>query len=312
MTEARFIVSLDCEGKWGMADKLEPYHHELLTDEALANVYRDIIALFGRHQIAATFAFVMAFTLDAAERARFRHLLDADDGKHGEWLSHYQRARDQGDLAGWFQPEALEIVRANPEHEIACHSFCHRPLAEELLSAEGAAAELDAAEEVARAKRLTLRTFIFPRNKVGNLPALSEHGYLGYRDERSHGPGRIGRVLALAEELHLWPKPERAARPAAGELVCIPAGYFFNWRRGLRRRIPPALTVRRWKNLLDRTAAKGGVAHLWLHPHNLITAPETKDTLDEVLAHAAKLCSEGRLRNVTQEAYCREILAPSV
>ena len=28
----RFIISLDCEGKWGMADKLQPYHHRLLTD----------------------------------------------------------------------------------------------------------------------------------------------------------------------------------------------------------------------------------------------------------------------------------------
>jgi peptidoglycan/xylan/chitin deacetylase (PgdA/CDA1 family) len=304
-----FIVSLDCEGKWGMADKLQPYHHRLLTDEALARVYEDAVALFNRHDIPATFAFVMAFTMDAGERARFAQLFDVDDSRSGGWLSYFRAARRDGKLAGWFQPRALDTVRKHPQHEVASHSFCHRSLADDALSAEDARSELDAAEAIAAAKGLSLKTFVYPRNKVGNVPALVEKGYIGYRAERSLPPGHLGRIKTLADELNIWPRPEQRAQRGEHAIQCIPAGLFFNWRSGARRAIPPAITVQRWKTLLDRTAADGGVAHLWLHPHNLITAPDTRETLELVLAHAARHAARGRLKLVTQEAYCREQLA---
>ena len=73
--------------------------------------------------------------------------------------------------------------------------------------------------------------------------------------------------------------------------------------------MPRAVTVRRWKTLLDRAADTGGVAHLWFHPHNFITAPSTRRTLDDILAHAARLRDAGRLEIVTQEQYCEALLA---
>jgi peptidoglycan/xylan/chitin deacetylase (PgdA/CDA1 family) len=302
----RFIVSLDCEGKWGMADDLKPYHHRLVTDDSLARVYDELVGLFGRYVLPATFAFVLAFTLNAAERERFAPLFEVDDSRQGGWLSHFHAARQRGALGGWFQPHALEAVRQAPQHEIACHSFCHRPMSS--LSAADAAAELEAAKSVAAFKGLTFRTFVYPRNKVEHVQALAQQGYLGYRDERRRLPGHLGRATALLEELNLWALPERRPGPTQAP-VCIPAGFFFNWRHGARRGIPPAVTVERWRRLLDRAAERDEVAHLWLHPHNLLTARETKSTLEAVLTHAARLASAGRLEPVTQETFCREILA---
>jgi peptidoglycan/xylan/chitin deacetylase (PgdA/CDA1 family) len=304
-----FIVSLDCEGKWGMADKLQPYHHRALTDAALARVYDDIVDMFGRHDIPATFAFVLAFVMNEAERAKFAHLFEVDDRQTGGWLSYFRDARRAGKVDGWFQPRALDSVQRHAQHEIACHGFCHRSLADGALSPDQARDELDAAELVAQHKGLTLRTFVYPRNKVGNLEVLAEKGYLGYRAERPHPPGRRARLRALAEELNLWPRPEEAIAPGPGQVTCIPAGFFFNWRFGPRRAVPGRVTVRRWKTLLERTAANGGVAHLWLHPHNLITAPDTRETLEPVLAHAAALRATRGLKIVTQETYCRQIVA---
>lgn len=300
----RFIISLDCEGKWGMADVLEDYHHRLLTDEALAKVYGEIVAQFAAHDMPATFAFVMAFTLDAEQRRQFDHFL-ADSGRKDAWLEHFWADRRAGRTSGWFQPEALEIVRRDGRHEIGCHGFCHRDLADGAISDEGAEAELEAAAAAARLKGVELRTFVFPRNSVGHVALLGRRGYIGYREARPVG----SRVGALAQELNLWPEPEAAARPAPGDPVAIPAGYFLNWRFGPRRYVPRAVTVRRWKTLLDRAADTGGVAHLWFHPHNFITAPSTRDTLEEILAYANRLRADGRLRAVTQEQYCRELLA---
>jgi len=307
--KGRFIVSLDCEGKWGMADKLQPYHDRLLTDEALARVYEDIVDLFERHEIAATFAFVLAFTMDESERARFARLFEIEDFVGDVWLSHFRKARQQGRLGGWFQPRALDTVQRRARHEIACHGFCHRSLADRAARPTDAATELDAAETVAQSKGLSLQTLVYPRNAVGNLRALVQKGYLGFRDERPRPPGRLGPIKSMVDELNLWPQPEAPARGTYGDIVRIPAGNFFNWRFGPRRLVPPAVTVRRWTTLLNRAADTGGVAHLWFHPHNLITGPETREPLEAVLKHASRLARMGRLEVVTQEAYCRQEMA---
>ncbi len=301
----RFIISLDCEGKWGMADKLEPYHQQL-TNGALARVYADLVDLFGRYEIAATFAFVMAFTLTEEERERFAERLNPRPGEADSWMAHYWAAQARGDVEGWFQPDALEMVRAAPQHEVAGHSFCHRPLGDRSISPEGAEAELAAAGAVATAKALNLRTFVFPRNEIGHLGVLRAAGYCGYRELLVHPAGRLGRAMRLVQEFNVRPRPQPVAPPRSDGLVPIPAGYFFNWRFGARRRVPIAITVARWKHLIDR-CARGGVAHLWLHPHNLITAPDTRVSLEAVLAHAARRRDQGLLQIQTQQQYCAAV-----
>jgi peptidoglycan/xylan/chitin deacetylase (PgdA/CDA1 family) len=303
-----FIISLDCEGKWGMADHLKPYHRTLLTDRALADVYDRLVALFGRYEMPATFAYVMAFLLDPEERREFPALLDREEAGGDPWLRHYWADIEAGGSEGWFQPHALTAVKADARHEIACHSFCHRPMDDASLSAEHARAELAAAARVAELKQVALRTFIFSRNAVGNLPALAEAGYIGYREKLVRPDGRLGRIARLAEEFNIWPAVQMP-REAHQGMVPIPPGYFFNWRFGARRHVPPAFTLARWKSLLDRSARTGGVAHLWLHPHNLITAPSTAESLEAVLAHAARLRDAGRIKVLTQEAFSRTTLS---
>lgn len=294
-----------------MADDLQPYHHELLTDAALAEVYDRLVAMFARYDIPATFAYVMAFTLTPDERRAFDHILAPRDGSEDGWLRHYWQALREGGSEGWFQPHALEVVLADGRHEIACHSFCHRPLGDESISAEGARAELLAASEAARLKQVELATFVYPRNEVGHVDELRKAGYIGYRELLARPKGRAGRIVRIAEELNIRPRlqPPIPARPK--EVVRIPPGYFFNWRFGARRWIPASATVERWSSLLKRSADQGAVAHLWLHPHNLITSPNTAHVLDAVLGRAARLRDAGKLRIETQRSYCERLLAES-
>jgi peptidoglycan/xylan/chitin deacetylase (PgdA/CDA1 family) len=290
-----------------MADHLQPYHQTLLTDRALAEVYERLVALFRRYDCPATFAFVMAFLLDPEERRQFSALLSKEERGEDDWLRFFWDDIGAGGTEGWFQPHALEAVRADGRHEIACHSFCHRSMDDNTLSAAGARAELAAAARVAQLKQVELKTFIFPRNAVGNLPTLAEAGYLGYREKLSRPTGPLGRIMRLTEEMNIRPAVQKPRKVHQG-MVPIPPGYFFNWRFGARRYVPPAVTIARWTSLLDRSAQAGGVAHLWLHPHNLITAPDTASTLEAVLAHATRLRDAGRLRLQTQEDYCRALI----
>jgi len=301
-TPPAFIMSLDCEGKWGMADSLRPYHHRDLTDRNLAAAYAQLLEMLARHDIAATFAFVMAFTLTEAERQGFP-VLDRGDNAGDPWLRHYWASLDAGLSEGWHVPEAFDRVRDDKRHEIASHSFCHRPLGDGAIDEAGAAAELADAAEAARVKQVELRTLVFPRNQVGNLQAVKSAGYLGYRSRLDRPGGARGKAKALLDEFDTGAEPQSQLNAREG-LVAIPPGRFFNWRFGVRRLVPPQVTVARWRNQLDRCCREGGIVHLWLHPHNLITGPGTAEMLAEALGHVARLRDEGAIEVLTQRQYC--------
>jgi len=301
---ATFIMSLDCEGKWGMADHLQPYH-DALSNEALPQVYSLLLDMLRRYELRATFAFVMAFTLTPEERRQFDFALARRDRGTDPWLEPYWAAMESGRTQGWHCPAAFDLVRDAPGQEIACHSFCHRPLA--TIPGADAEAELSAAAKAAKLKGAQLSTFVFPRNEVGNLDALRTYGYAGYRERLRRPSGPLGKALSLAAEFNTHPVPQ-PQEAGDGQLIAIPPGYFFNWRFGARRRVPKEVTVARWSNLLKRSAREGGVAHLWLHPHNLITAPDTAEVLERVLSQVGEMQQRGEIRVETQEAYCRRLL----
>jgi peptidoglycan/xylan/chitin deacetylase (PgdA/CDA1 family) len=297
-----FIMSLDCEGKWGMADELRPFHHRDITGDNLKKAYRQLLDMLGRHDIRATFAFVMAFTLREEERGQF-DLLEERKNPGDSWLRYYWDSMKSGQGDGWHCPEAFEMVRNAGTHEIASHSFCHRPLDDESIDAAGAAEELAHAGKAAKLKQVEFKTLVFPRNHVGNLPAVRAAGYRGYRSQLRPRGVRVG---ALLEEFVTWRQPQRP--PSSGDaLVAIPAGHFFNWRFGLRKLVPPAVTIARWHNQLEACGRHGGVVHLWLHPHNLITGPDTAPVLDRVLGEVARLRDAGRIQVLTQDGYCEHL-----
>lgn len=305
----QFIISFDCEGKWGMADHLGPLEHSALDDASLAEAYDRLVSLLGRYGTPATFAFVMAFVLDRVEREEFGDLLRPID-QSDAWMNDAMRER-AAHPEGWFVPSSLARVIEGGIHEVACHGFSHRSLGEGEISASGVDRELEAAAAVASRKGLRLETMIFPRNRVGHLTALQRHGYRGYRTRRQERRLVPSPVANLAEEFNPLRSAEHVLTPQPGEIVAIPHGHFFNWRHGMRRAVPPAMTVWRWRAMLDQAANRGRVAHLWLHPHNFITGPGTWKPFELVLAHACRLREAGRLQIVTQADYCSAVSAPS-
>ena len=297
------IVSLDCEGKWGMADHLSRLHHTHMTNARLSRAYQLLVDLFRNYEVSATFAYVMAFVLSPAERREMADLLEPG-ARADPWMEHVWASWEAGWTEGWYLPDALDMVRNEGRHEIASHGFCHRPLDVRSISAHGAKSELAAAARAASLKGLAPTTFVYPRNQVGHLPALREAGFLGYRQGLPSGNSRLGRLVRLLQELNTSEAPQTVVPPRDDAPIPIPGGFFFNWRRGARRGVPTHTTHLRWRNLLDRAAGEGGVVHLWLHPHNLATAPSTAGVLEKVVAYAARLRDAGRITILTQEQYC--------
>jgi peptidoglycan/xylan/chitin deacetylase (PgdA/CDA1 family) len=306
-----FILSLDCEGKWGMADSLTPAHDMWLTSSNLRDAYRRLLDLFAEHRVAATFAFVMAFLLSPEEQREHDDLFQDHEINGINWLVNFRRAQAAGNLDGWSSPELLGMVQAHPEHEVGCHGYSHLPLDEQLVSRPVARHELAAATAIARLRGVSLKTFIYPRNLVGYPDELGREDFIGYRARLTSRAGMAGRAANLLTEFNPFTPPQTQVPGAIGSLVPIPSGHFFNWRTGPRRYVPKALTLERWKRMLDQAAASAGVVHLWLHPHNVISGPGTFDVLAGVLRHVAQLRDRGLITIHTQQRYCAA-LTPSV
>ena len=80
-----------------------------------------------------------------------------------------------------------------------------------------------------------------------------------------------------------------------------------NVRFGGRKLVPGRITIARWRHIIESACASGKVAHLWCHPENFLAAPDALDVLDEILSLVARRRDEGRLRVMTQAAYCAHI-----
>lgn len=276
-----FTLSLDCEGKWGVADLLGDFHHRTLGDARLHEAYSAITSLLEEKGMAATFAFTELFLRSRDELLS----LPVDELVHT--LPYARSAFDDlrsGSGEGWAAPWALEMV--GNRHEIACHGVTHTPWTD--MSRDQARYELSIVP------RPRGGTFIYPRNAVAHLDVLEEAGFAGYR----LAPPRTSRVRSLAREANLLTPAEPLPAPAG--LQPIPAGHFINWVSGLRRLVPPALTRLRARKILERAARSGGVAHFWTHPENIASAPGTLANLRAVLEEAAELRRQGRIEVMTQ------------
>jgi hypothetical protein len=305
MTKGSMIISLDCEGKWGMIDTLSAHHDEVITRSALTYAYDELTKLFKSYDVPVTFAFVMAFVLDASERNEFADYLVDYQFKGKSWLKNYTDAATSKKFDGWHFPEGLEMVRNNPAHEISCHSLRHSNFDQDHLQEADVELEMQGICAIAKKRQVDLKTFIFPRNKVGFLDQLCQNGFIGYRDKINTAKGLVRRMHSLASEFNVFEKSQPKTTTKKNEMVVIPSGYFFNWRFGARRCIPKALTVAKWKSAIDAACKSGEVVHLWFHPHNLIDGPTGLEVLADILRYATKRRDAGDLDILTQLDYCR-------
>ena len=299
---ARFILSLDCEGKWGSADILTAHHRRDLSDRKLAAAYRAILDLLDEYGIAATFAFAGLFSQSAKAFADLRPELERFSRFAPEYVQPALNDIDQTHGSGWHGHDLVEAVtNARSNHEVALHGVTHVPWTR--LNRDAAKAELHLFERLSGPVRQS-RTFVYPRNLVAHTQLLADHGFQGFRTARASR----SRTASLLSEFNLFERPD-ALSPGTG-IVAIPSGYFLNWRSGLRRVVPPVVTKLRARHLLDQ-ARDGGVVHYWLHPENVATAPTTIGLLQMLLREVAVRRDAGRCDVMTQIDYCRSLQQPN-
>jgi peptidoglycan/xylan/chitin deacetylase (PgdA/CDA1 family) len=304
-----FIISLDCEGKWGMSDHLTDHHHACLTNEKLNESYSKLIKILEENEIKATFAFVGAFTMSCDEYHAHKDWFPDVDINGQNWLSAFKQAASQNQFDGWFNPAAFEQVMKSGAHEIASHGFSHLPLAESLIKKEDLFREMELIRKVDELKGCSSKSFVYPRNRVGFVNELFESGFSGYRgsSEIKTKSRRMNRLGNLLGELNLSAPAQDHSDME--KIINIPAGYFLNWRYGLRKRIPISLTLKKWTNLIADAIKFEKVVHLWTHPHNFIDGDNMYFLLDKILKRVRDAVQRGELVNLTQLEYAEKRLS---
>jgi peptidoglycan/xylan/chitin deacetylase (PgdA/CDA1 family) len=295
---ARFILSFDCEGKWGAADDLTPRHQRELTDKRLSGAYGSILKILEEYDIPATFAFVGAFSQSPATFARIRPEIEALRSRAPAYLGPALRDID-GAAEGWHGHDCVDaVLQSRVAYEIALHGVTHVPWT--TVDASFAEAELQILQELEGPVRAS-RTFVYPRNLVDHTDILAKHGFAGFRTAHRART----RLSSYSSEFNVFERPEKPL--PRGEIVAIPAGFFLNWRSGLRRLVPPSVTKRRITNLLSAAASTGAVVHYWLHPENIASAPSTLELLRGLVREVATAREAGACETLTQIDYCRKV-----
>jgi hypothetical protein len=253
--------------------------------------------------IAASFGVVGLFTRDLQAfrdfDSRFGYL-----PAYQEWFRNARTAFDNRILDGWFYPTLIDDIQSFAIHEVSSHSYSHLPFHNDCVTAEIVGFELQTMRDYLNEKGLNLETLIFPRNQVAFLDVLASLGIRGYRNGVQKGEKSESKVHSLLNELNIFLKSDLPTQPTVPSRV--PSGHFLNWRSGPRLVVPPMVTVARFEHLLDHAEASGGVAHMWLHPHNLITGKQQLELLNRVLKSVSIRQKRGSLSVLTMGEYCRQ------
>lgn len=303
---AKFIISFDCEGKWGLADQLSDYYRSALTNDNLNKTYQRLKDILNKWCIKGTFAFVGAFTMSRDEYEANKAMFSSSSDRVQLWLQNMNKDISRNIFDGWFNLKAFEIISAEPHHEIAGHGFTHILLNENYISKDDFLREIDNLKAIKAFRGRDRMTFVYPRNQIGYVQELKKAGFIGYRDGKIFHTGIFSKIKRGIAEFNIWQASQREAK--FDEIISIPSGFFLILRQGIRKKIPIFITIKRWKNLIYDAIKYERIVHLYTHPYNFITGDRMFDVLDMILAIVQSAQKQNDIINVTQKEYVELIL----
>lgn len=275
-----------------------------IGDVSLRWAYHQIFESLKNFNISATFGIVGLFAQDLAAFEAF-DAAHKGEAAYESWFQNPNAAFAAGQTDGWFYSTLIEEIQHFKFHEVSSHSYTHLPFHNEFVTRETVENELRTMDQFMQSKGVSLQSMIYPRNQVAHTNLLPQFDIRGYRDSNDKRSAYGSKIGTLVDEFNVFSKSSAHSRQEVP--IRIPAGYFLNWQNGPRLIIPPTITVRRFNHLLDHAEKTGGVVHMWLHPHNLITGRNQVQLFNRVLQSVAQRQSQGSLSVLTMGEYSKQI-----
>ncbi len=281
-----FVFSLDFELNWAHDDGKGRYFYGRYTRKN----FPEILKFFEKYNVPATWATVGHLFLESCECKGERPHSDLPEPLPGWYsrdpCSNYREAPE------WYAPDLIKQILESPAgHEIGCHTFSHIDMSDESFPVphgaktcthELALAELEKCRKVARPYGIKLRSFVFPKNWMGNFRALNEAGFTAFRGRETDHV-----LKAPKKENGLWNIPSTIS---IEPLILMRSKEEIDFRIG---------------RYLEEAWRINGCVHLRSHPWTL--SSKVLRLLEPVFEHIQRLDKEGKLWLTTMgelAAYC--------
>lgn len=312
------VISLDFELHWGIRDHVpfdEATAQRMLTAR---RVVGDLLERFRDREVAATWATVgLLFASRREELEPHQPKLRPRYPPSRAALDPFAEpvGADEASDPSHYALSLIERIRATPRQEIATHTFSHFYCYEDRAGRDAFDADLASAVSAASARGIELRSVVFPRNQVpaDYLTLLPRHGLRTYRGNAFLG-GSGDNLDPVSKRVHRLVRFADGYLPLSGgqaypfSRIVQPTGLR-NVRASafLRAHSPggtrlDGLHMRRLLGGLHAAARRGGVYHLWWHPHNFAGDPEHAFAiLDAFLDEFARLRESRGMRSLTMD-----------
>jgi peptidoglycan/xylan/chitin deacetylase (PgdA/CDA1 family) len=274
-----FVLSLDFELIWGTMDRRGPEAFRRACERERSEVFEPLLALLEEFEIPATWCVLGHLMLDSCAPVDGRKHPEIVRPTHawvsGDWFDNDPCTDEQRDPVFYGRSLVETLLQARVEQEVGCHGFSHVIFGDPGCSRETAESEIQACVRAARTLGITPRSFAFPRNQVGHLDVLREHGFSCFRGREPTwhtGGGRVaGRVKRAGHlaDVMLARRPPTVLPETTEGLINIPGSMMYPAIHGRRRHIPVSRRVRRALKGVEAAARDKRVMHLWFHPTNL-------------------------------------------
>jgi len=295
-----FTISLDFELIWGTLDKYGSGRFSQLCATERSCVIDRLLDLFVEYGISATWCTVGHLFLDKCPETT----------SHAPLTTHRPCCFLHGpgateETAPLFHARSLieKILGCSVRQEIGCHTFSHAILGDAACSRATAQSELESCAQASQALGIEMRSFAFPRNRVGHLDVLRSCGFACFRGPECQWwnslwwPKPIRRAGHLCDVLTARTPPVVLPEMDASGLWNIPGSMLFTPTYGLRRSIPVSFRVRRARKGLDAAVQQRRIFHLWFHPTDLAGNVEPMlGGLREVLEYSRGLRDRNQLQ----------------
>ncbi|MGY6522419.1 MAG: polysaccharide deacetylase family protein [Mongoliitalea sp.] len=292
--KSALIISLDFELHWGRFDKYD-IQKDRNYYQLTRSVIPEILHLFDLYHIRATWATVGSLMAESLEEWRTflpSNLPSYEQSKYSayEWV----KKSDFLHKDCLFAPDLVQRILEHPLQELGSHAFAHYYTSEKGQQDMGFQADLRAAKKIAQEKfSHTLRSLVFPRNQYhpNALHIAKEEGFDIVRSnpedwywKRPNRENLLKKIFRTGDTVFslgkssIYENLERSEEgwfklPASRSLRPNHQSSLFNERR-----------VRRIQEEMTLAAERGGVYHLWSHPHKFGYYPkENMANLQEIL-----------------------------
>lgn len=308
-----FVFSLDTELAWGSVHHGGYANHKEEFDRT-RYVIDCLLELFERYGISGTWAVVGKLMLGTGEAEPDSSL--SNETSPSQTGSYPWRG--ENDDHYWHAPDIISRIRScSVPQEIGSHNYTHMIMGTPGSSAEGFDRELRSCRAVASEREIELKSFVYPRNEVDHLDVLARNGFTSYRGNAPswawHVPGTVGkRVARLADHFLPLSAPVVRATNENG-IVNIPASYSYLHRTGWARYVPISVRVRKSILTMRKAARSVGIFHLWTHPFNIASDPESLlGGLERIFQEYKRLHDSGLIQSRTMTEVADRVMEPAV